>query len=72
MPEREAMRVTLPDKLRAALDPKSVAIVGASDNENKIGGARGLVSGAAARLRGARPRPPQQYGAGARDPQGSP
>ena len=30
--------MTSSDKLRAALDPKSVAIVGASDNENKIGG----------------------------------
>jgi hypothetical protein len=32
------------DTLRAALDPKSVAIVGASQDPNKIGESRGLVS----------------------------
>ena len=66
--------MTSSDKLRAALDPKSVAIVGASDNENKIGGARGLVSGVAARLREARLRPPQhlRYDAAVCDRQGCP
>jgi hypothetical protein len=29
------------ETLRAALDPRSVAIVGASENPNKIGGSRG-------------------------------
>ena len=32
------------EALRAALDPRSVAIVGASENPNKIGGSRGHVS----------------------------
>ncbi len=48
------MSTTPRDTLRAALDPKSVAIVGASDNPNKIGGSRGHVTGVAGRLRGAR------------------
>ena len=42
------------ETLRAALNPKSVAIVGASDNPNKIGGSRGHVTGVAGRLREAR------------------
>jgi hypothetical protein len=46
------------ENLRTALNPGSVAIVGASDNPDKIGGARGLVSGGAARLREARLRTP--------------
>jgi hypothetical protein len=40
--------------LRTVLDPKSVAIVGASENPNKLGGARGLVTGVAGRSRVAR------------------
>ncbi len=48
------MSTTPRDTLRAALDPKFVAVVGASDNPNKIGGSRGHVTGAAGRLREAR------------------
>ena len=43
------------ETLRAALDPKSVAVIGASDTVNKIGGrARGNVTDAVGRLRAAR------------------
>ena len=41
------------DVLRTVLNPKSVAVIGASENENKIGGTRGHVSAAGARLRAA-------------------
>jgi hypothetical protein len=39
------MTDVLRDSLRTVLNPKSVAVIGASENENKIGGTRGLVSG---------------------------
>ncbi len=52
------MKDILRDALRTVLNPKSIAIIGASENANKIGGARGLVSAAGARLRVARHRPP--------------
>jgi hypothetical protein len=38
------MKDVLRDSLRTVLNPKSVAVIGASENENKIGGTRGLVS----------------------------
>ena len=38
------MKDVLRESLRAVLNPKSVAVTGASENENKIGGTRGLVS----------------------------
>jgi hypothetical protein len=38
------MSDVLRDALRSVLNPKSVAVIGASENENKIGGARGHVS----------------------------
>ena len=56
--------MTTRENLRTALNPKSVAIVGASDNPNKIGGARGPVSGAAARLREARHAPTTRVSGG--------
>ena len=45
------MSDVLRDALRTVLNPKSVAVIGASENENKIGGTRGPVSAAGARLR---------------------
>ena len=51
------MKDVLRESLRTVLNPKSVAVISASENENKIGGTRGLVSGNA-RLREARRRPP--------------
>ena len=38
------MKDVLRESLRTVLNPKSVAVIGASENENKIGGTRGLVS----------------------------
>jgi len=38
------MKDALRDALRTVLNPKSVAVIGASENENRIGGTRGLVS----------------------------
>jgi len=52
------LNTTPRETLRAALNPQSVAIIGASENPNKIGGARGHVTGAAGRSREARRRPP--------------
>ncbi|MEQ1881056.1 MAG: hypothetical protein ABL878_08805 [Burkholderiales bacterium] len=46
------------DALRTVLNPKSVAVIGASENENKIGGTRRHVSAAGACLREARQRSP--------------
>jgi hypothetical protein len=48
------MNDQLRDSLRTVLNPKSIAVIGASENQNKIGGARGHVSAAGARLRVAR------------------
>jgi len=47
------MSDVLRDALRTVLNPKSVAVIGASENENKIGGTRGHVSAAGARSRAA-------------------
>jgi hypothetical protein len=47
------MSDVLRDALRTVLNPKSIAVIGASENENKIGGTRGHVSAAGARLRAA-------------------
>jgi hypothetical protein len=38
------MKDVLRESLRTVLNPKSVAVIGASENENKIGGTRGHVS----------------------------
>jgi hypothetical protein len=38
------MKDVLREALRTVLNPKSVAVIGASENENRIGGTRGLVS----------------------------
>ncbi len=38
------MKDVLRESLRTVLNPKSVAVIGASENEDKIGGTRGLVS----------------------------
>ena len=55
------MSSTPEDTLQAALNPQSVAIIGASENSDKIGGARGHVTGVAGRLRVARQRPPGDW-----------
>ena len=44
------MKDVLRESLRTVLNPKSVAVIGASENENKIGGTRGLVSALAPEL----------------------
>ena len=44
------MSDVLRDALRTVLNPRSVAVIGASENENKIGGTRGLVSALAPEL----------------------
>jgi hypothetical protein len=38
------MKDGLRETLHMALNPKSIAVIGAPENENKIGGTRGLVS----------------------------
>jgi hypothetical protein len=38
------MSDVLRESLRTVLNPKSIAVIGASENHNKIGGTRGLVS----------------------------
>ncbi len=48
------MKKRMCDALRTVLNPKSIAVIGASENENKIGGTRGHVSAAGARMREAR------------------
>ena len=45
------MKDILRDSLRTVLNARSIAIIGASEYQNKIGGARGLVSAAGARTR---------------------
>ena len=51
------MKDLMRDALRTVQNRKSIAIIGASENENKIGGTRGHVGAAGARFRVARLRP---------------